>query len=365
MIIRKRRGQFQVLAAFLVLTILVSAIVSSYYQIEANSKINPVTVSNTVNEVENSLWKLLGFAVGYYSSILHVTGDYTYAQQQTRTYLSGGLLEITRNHPDWGVTFFYDSKFLQFNTTWFGVIGSTSGNWIINYSLPTLNLKNIKIKITDALDAQITHTAIVTDPVSHATSYWCHVNVTEDNSHPNLLLSKDDFKFFKYNKDSGTWEYEDPVSEPILTSGGEYQIEIPTPSIDNTNYYLQVTDQRGIFTDCAFIQGKFDPATNQWINQPQTVYQYKLTWDAAYNPLTNDILTLELLQNGTIRWLGHSIPILNGAKQIPPVPVKAIRVNATINGINTPIPFQVEDWEAIIQSRWVSRIRMLYSMVTT
>ncbi|MEM2105935.1 MAG: hypothetical protein QXV21_05665, partial [Candidatus Bathyarchaeia archaeon] len=32
------------------------------------------------------------------------------------------------------------------------------------------------------------------------------------------------------------------------------------------------------------------------------------------------------------------------AKPIPPIPVKAIRVNQTINGVNQEVPFQIEDW---------------------
>jgi hypothetical protein len=32
------------------------------------------------------------------------------------------------------------------------------------------------------------------------------------------------------------------------------------------------------------------------------------------------------------------------AKPIPPIPVKAIHVNQTINGIDREVPFQIEDW---------------------
>ncbi|MEM3722180.1 MAG: hypothetical protein QXF53_00740, partial [Candidatus Bathyarchaeia archaeon] len=55
-------------------------------------------------------------------------------------------------------------------------------------------------------------------------------------------------------------------------------------------------------------------------------------------------ITVEVLQNGTIRWLGEHLQLITQAKPIPPIPVKAIRVNQTINGVDQEVPFQVEDW---------------------
>jgi hypothetical protein len=51
-----------------------------------------------------------------------------------------------------------------------------------------------------------------------------------------------------------------------------------------------------------------------------------------------------MLQNGTMRWLGQNIQLTTQAKPIPPIPVKAIHVNQTINGVNHEVPFQIEDW---------------------
>jgi hypothetical protein len=55
-------------------------------------------------------------------------------------------------------------------------------------------------------------------------------------------------------------------------------------------------------------------------------------------------IVVELLQNGTMRWLGQNFNLTTQAKPIPPIPVKAIHVNQTINGINQEVPFQIEDW---------------------
>ncbi|MEM2385699.1 MAG: hypothetical protein QXO67_01840, partial [Candidatus Bathyarchaeia archaeon] len=55
-------------------------------------------------------------------------------------------------------------------------------------------------------------------------------------------------------------------------------------------------------------------------------------------------VVVELLQNGTLRWLGQNLQLTTQAKPIPPIPVKSIRVNQTINGISREVPFQIEDW---------------------
>jgi hypothetical protein len=58
-------------------------------------------------------------------------------------------------------------------------------------------------------------------------------------------------------------------------------------------------------------------------------------------------ISVELLQNGTMRWNGQNL-ILTSSTSIPfpPVPVKSIHVNQTINGMNNEVPFQVEDWSS-------------------
>jgi hypothetical protein len=55
-------------------------------------------------------------------------------------------------------------------------------------------------------------------------------------------------------------------------------------------------------------------------------------------------VAVELLQNGTIVWLGQNLQLNTQAIPIPPIPVKAIHVNETIDGVNQQVPFQIEDW---------------------
>jgi hypothetical protein len=55
-------------------------------------------------------------------------------------------------------------------------------------------------------------------------------------------------------------------------------------------------------------------------------------------------IVVEWLQNGTMRWLGQNLELTTAAKPIPPMPVKGIHLNQTINGVEQEVPFQVEDW---------------------
>ena len=55
-------------------------------------------------------------------------------------------------------------------------------------------------------------------------------------------------------------------------------------------------------------------------------------------------VAVELLQNGTMIWLGQNLQLTTQTIPIPPVPVKAIHINETIDGVNQQVPFQIEDW---------------------
>ncbi len=63
-----------------------------------------------------------------------------------------------------------------------------------------------------------------------------------------------------------------------------------------------------------------------------------------YSLLQNATVVTELLQNGTMRWLGLNLQLTTQAKPIPPVPVRGIHVNQTRNGVDSEVPFQIEDW---------------------
>ena len=64
---------------------------------------------------------------------------------------------------------------------------------------------------------------------------------------------------------------------------------------------------------------------------------------------TSGPIVIELLQNGTMRWLGSTLQLTMLAKPIPPVAVRAIHINETIANISREVPFQIEDWASNYQ----------------
>ncbi len=64
---------------------------------------------------------------------------------------------------------------------------------------------------------------------------------------------------------------------------------------------------------------------------------------------TSGPMVVELLQNGTMRFMGCNLQQTMQAKPIPPVPVKAIHVNETIANVSSEVPFQTEDWASDYQ----------------
>ena len=50
-----------------------------------------------------------------------------------------------------------------------------------------------------------------------------------------------------------------------------------------------------------------------------------------------------------MRWLGQNMQLTTQTLPIPPIPVKAIHINQTINGVNQEVPFQIEDWASNYQ----------------
>jgi hypothetical protein len=72
------------------------------------------------------------------------------------------------------------------------------------------------------------------------------------------------------------------------------------------------------------------------------------SYQALFSSLQNPAATVavELLQNGTLIWLGQNLQLTSQTVPIPPVSAKAIHVNETIDGINQQVPFQIEDWSS-------------------
>src|SRR5512138_3007269 len=128
-----RKGQFSVIAAMLVAVVLVSAVITTYSSIRYNAQTETPQTLSTVDEVNLALKRILGFTVGYYGSVLEVTGNTTYAKALASNYLSSGLDNIADIRPELSPSFTIVS--LDLKTQWYSNESYSSGNFVIKYDL--------------------------------------------------------------------------------------------------------------------------------------------------------------------------------------------------------------------------------------
>ena len=237
---RANKGQFSIIAALLVSVILVTAVISTYSMVRHTPLQDSPKVLSGIGEMNNDIKRILDFTVGYYGSVLQVTGNYEYAQNLTTSYLSSGLVNIARSHPEWNPSFELD--FEEISTRWFMPYSYSMGRINITYSLSALGIEGITYHTSSALSVELLPSS---DP------NYAVINVTRDNSEPELGLSKENFRFYKYNYDDSTWELVNPDSVSI--SNRTYIITIPE-DVNQEVYSVQVEDNRGIIVPVFYSQ---------------------------------------------------------------------------------------------------------------
>jgi hypothetical protein len=325
---RANKGQFSIIAALLVSVILVTAVISTYTMVRHAPIQDSPKVLTAIGEMNADIKRILDFTVGYYGSILKVTGNSTYAQGLTTSYLSSGLVNIARSHPEWNPSF--NLTYSEVSTRWYMPESYSMGNISVTYSLAALGIEGVKYETSSALKV----TMLESDPGV------ARLNVTRDYTEPELGLSKENFWFYKYDYDESTWEMVNPT-DILISSTGVYNITIPS-GVDQDAYSIQVEDNRGLMVPAFYSQGSIESG-----GVPQ--FTYTFDWGDAnvvsiYDSLSTDTMVIEVLQNGTLRWLGQNLEVSPQAKPIPSIPVKALHVNTTIGVVNQEVPFQVEDW---------------------
>ena len=102
---RADKGQFSIIAALLVSVILVAAVILTYSAIRHSPIQESPKVLASIGEINFAIKKILDFSVGYYGSILQVTGNTTYAKNLAASYIRSGLVNIARSHPEWNPSF--------------------------------------------------------------------------------------------------------------------------------------------------------------------------------------------------------------------------------------------------------------------
>ena len=452
----KNKGQFSIIAALFVAVVLIATVIITYSTIRNSPIQDAPQVLSAIDETNLALKQILGFTIGYYGSVLQVTGNSTYAKMLATRYLQSGLENIAVMHPEWGTSFNVSKADMY--TYWFTNTSYSTGNLAVNYSLTGLGMYGITYEASCRLTVYVENTT---------SSDQTRLMITRDEDEPLINLGKQNFKFYRYVYTDSKWELVNPSSEPVAFANGTYLIDIP-PGVDSYSYIIQVEDSRGIIVvassfsryTCALTwnpekkETKYAVAgsASQILNAPDgsyatigrqatcevTDYQggtatikevyfnvayygsvsgtlewyYQLdggswnkiedlpeggsamspltrtysatslraswTWnnlnathirfknngdnssenayvDAiyvtvlvqtadVYSTLQDATVVVELLQNGTMRWLGQNLQLTTQAKPVPPIPVKAIHVNQTINGVNCEVSFQIEDW---------------------
>ncbi len=450
------KGQFSIVAALFVAIILIGTVVVTYSTIRNSQIRDQPQVLSAIDETNFAIKQILGFTVGYYGSVLRVTGNSTYARMLALEYLRSGLVNIASMHPQWGTSYnVNDSDML---TNWFTNSSYSTGNLAVNYNLTGLGIYGIAYETSCKLHVEI---------ASSVTGNTAHLSITKDDDEPVINLGRENFKFYRYEYSDSTWELATPSSEPSAFANGTYVIDVPS-GVDPYSYVIQVEDPRGIIvvassfshysctlewgttstqakyavtgtapatlgapngnyatlgkdatcdvTDyqggtgnikqvffnityygsvsgslgwyCQLDSGSWNKIEDlpeggtavsplkraydatglrtswTWSNLNTTNIRFRNSDDGSpedanvdaiyvtvhsqsadiYAGLQGATVVIELLQNGTMRWLGQNLQLTTQAKPVPPIPVKTIHVNQTINGLNREVPFQIEDW---------------------
>ena len=311
------KGQFSIIAALLVSVVLIATVVMTYSMIRNSPTEALPQVQSAIDETNLALKQILGFTIGYYGSVLQVTGNSSYAKMLATNYLQSGLVNVANMHPDWGASFNVPNRTIFLSTNWFTNASYSRGGMSVAYNLTRLGLSGITYQASANLSVQVGRAASINQS---------ELIVTGDGK-PVVNLGKQNFKFYRYSYSNSTFGLISPSAVRVAFANGTYLLGIPS-GVDPYSYAVQVVDQRGIMV------------TVWSFNH----YVITLTWNSLYSTLKGETIVMELLQNGTIRWLGQNLQTTQSVPT-PPIPVKAIHINqTTINGINREVPFQIEDW---------------------
>src|SRR4030067_2648918 len=303
-----KKGQFSIIAALLIAVIMVSAVIMTYATIRNLPFQESPKVLSSIEEMNLSLKQLLEFAVGYYGSVLQVTGNVTYAKTLTSRYLLSGFDYVVHSHPQWNPSFVIN--YLDFSTLWYESSSYSRGNLSVQYSVSGLGVYQITYKTSSLLNVEILDTV----------AGQSKVRVTREDGTPDLSLSRESFFFYKYS--NSTWQLIKPTSNPIAYSNGTYLLLIPSGVVQNS-YLIKVSDLKGIMATAFFSDS----------GKPQYTYTFTLPSprnSTIYSHLAVKDTVIEALQNGTLRWLGQNLQLSTNEKPILPLPVRALRVNQII-----------------------------------
>jgi hypothetical protein len=228
-----RKGQFSIIAALLVAVVLVAATMATYSTIRYSPIQEQSQILSAVDETNLGLKEILGFTVGYYGSVLKVTGNQTYAQQLSRNYLQSGLNKIVDVRPEWGTS--VDLTNLDLKTDWFSNESYSQGTMTVEYNLNGLGISGATYSTSTRLDVHISK--------ANQTNQ-AQLKIQMDDGQPLINLGKSNLQFCRYNNQSSSWELVEP-SNIASYIDGTYVIDLPTGLLADS-YLIQVQDTRGL-----------------------------------------------------------------------------------------------------------------------
>ncbi len=311
------KGQFSIIAALLVAIILAGTLIAVYATVRYSSTQTQTPQTLTATDQTNAaLLKALGFTVGYYGSILQVTGNQTYAYANATTYMNSALQYIASMNPSLGEEI--NMTNLSLSNNWFSNPSVSTGKLSVVYDLAALGIYGINYTTSCSLGVQI---------FNSPNSNQVRLNVTQDSTEPLTSLGQQNFNFYIYNYSTTNWQLINPSLAPTISTNGTYLINVPS-GIDSSAYMVQVTDSRGITVEASSFNS----------------YNLNFTFSTQTSSAP---AVVELLQNGTMRWFGQGLLNTTRAQPIPPISISSLHLSQT--GYASDLPFQVEDWASQYQ----------------
>jgi hypothetical protein len=227
------KGAFSIIAALLVAVVLIAAVMTTYSTIRYSPVQDQPQILSAVDETNLALKQLLGFTVGYYGSVLKVTGNVTYAQQLAKNYLNSGLTNVAYIKPEWGLSL--NTTDLKLSANWFTNQSYSQGSLQVTYDLNGLGISGITYNASSRLDVQI---------MNSSSPNQAQFKILTDNSEPLINLGANNIKFYRYSYGNLTWEFSLPTN--IVSHGdGTYLVDLPSGVLSNS-YVVQVEDTRGL-----------------------------------------------------------------------------------------------------------------------
>jgi hypothetical protein len=218
----------------LVAVVLIAAVMATYSAIRYSPLQDQPQVLSALDEINMALRQVLGFTVGYYGSVLQVTGNSTYAKTLASNYLLSGLENIGDIRPEWGPSF--NVTTLDLRTSWFTNASYSSGNLSVKYDLTGLGVYGMTYLTSSRLDVRI---------LQSPSSSQAYLSVSKDENEPLINLGKQNLKFYRYLYSDSTWELTTSSSDPSAYANGTYVVDIPS-GVDSSSYFIKIEDSRGI-----------------------------------------------------------------------------------------------------------------------